>query len=59
MFVTVDWSNMDGDGGGGFGGMDGDVTGENRSPLLTDGLKAILVLVGFLVVFFLLLVLLG
>jgi len=50
---------MDGDGGGGFGGMDGDVTGENRSPLLTDGLKAILVLVGFLVVFFLLLVLLG
>ena len=50
---------MDGDGGGGFGGMDGDVTGANNSPLLTDGTKAILVLVGLLVAFFVLLVLLG
>ncbi|UPV73527.1 hypothetical protein M0R89_13370 [Halorussus limi] len=51
---------MFGDGGdGGFGGMDGDITGSNNSPLLTDGVKAILVLVGFLVAFFLLLVLLG
>jgi hypothetical protein len=57
--MTVDWPNMDGDGGGGFGGMDGDITGENNSPLLTDGVKAIVVLLGFLAVFFLLLVLLG
>jgi hypothetical protein len=50
---------MDGTGGDGMDRMDGDPTGSGTPVLKSDSIKAMVVLLGILVIFFLLMYFLG